>query len=136
MIVDTSALLAFYDRNEPRHHDVASCIMQSTAPLIVSPYVIAELDYLVLTRHGSLAEQAVLEDLTAGGWYLAAIDASLLRQAAQLAKQYSDFPLGITDASNIVLAQEYRTSQILTLDRRHFTAVKTLNGNPLHILPE
>ena len=35
-------------------------------PLVVSPYVIAELDHLVATRHGVKAELAVLDDAQAG----------------------------------------------------------------------
>ena len=60
MIVDTSALLAYFDANEPTHGAVAAVIDGAEDDLVVSPYVVAELDHLVLTRHGSQAEQAVL----------------------------------------------------------------------------
>ena len=63
MIVDTSALLAYFDANEPQHQAVSEAIESSDETLVVSPYVIAEVDYLVLTRHGSEAERAVLAEL-------------------------------------------------------------------------
>ncbi len=55
MIVDTSALLAYFDANEPSHAAVAA-VNGTEAPLVISPYVIAELDYLVLTKHGPAPE--------------------------------------------------------------------------------
>ena len=53
MIVDTSALLAFFDRNEPDHAAVTRVLLEADEPLVVPPYVVAELDYLVATRHGT-----------------------------------------------------------------------------------
>ena len=53
MIVDTSALLAYFDRGEPDHAAVAQVLDAPTEPLVVSPYVVAETDYLVATRHGT-----------------------------------------------------------------------------------
>ena len=58
MIVDTSALLAYFDASEPAHKAVSAAIESSDELLVVSPYVLAELDYLVLSRHGIQAEQA------------------------------------------------------------------------------
>lgn len=60
MIVDTSALLAFFDSDEPDHGAVSDVLMGATEPLAVSPYVVAELDYLVASRLGVTAELAVL----------------------------------------------------------------------------
>ncbi|WP_275957469.1 hypothetical protein [[Mycobacterium] fortunisiensis] len=45
---------------------VAKVIDNSNEPLVVSPYVIAELVYLVATRIGVDAELAVLSELSRG----------------------------------------------------------------------
>ncbi len=135
MIVDTSALLAYFDANEPRHADVARVIDGARSPLIVSPYVIAELDYLVLTRHGSDAELAVLDELTSGAWELADMTSARIRVATEIVRRYADQPIGLTDASNIVLADAYRTRQIATLDRRHFEVLRFDDHTAVDILP-
>ena len=135
MIVDTSALLAYFDANEPRHADVARVIDGARSPLIVSPYVIAELDYLVLTRHGSDAELAVLDELTSGAWELADMTSARIRAATEIVRRYADQPIGLTDASNIVLADAYRTRQIATLDRRHFDVLRFEDHTAVDILP-
>ncbi|WP_300591089.1 PIN domain-containing protein [Microbacterium sp.] len=135
MIVDTSALLAYFDANEPRHADVARVIDSADGPLIVSPYVIAELDYLVLTRHGTDAEVAVLEELASGAWELAEMTSARIRAATDIVHRYADQPIGLTDASNIVLASAYRTRQIATLDRRHFEVLRFDDHTAVDILP-
>ncbi|MFN8098875.1 MAG: PIN domain-containing protein [Dermatophilaceae bacterium] len=135
MIVDTSALLAYFDASEPAHTSVSAAIEASEEPLVVSPFVIAELDYLVLSRHGSRAEQAVLAELCGGAWELAIMDRNRLAQAAAVVERYADVPIGVADASSLVLAQEYRTTTILTLDRRHFTILRLSDGSALRVLP-
>lgn len=135
MIVDTSALLAYFDAQEPQHDAVASAIDAAEQPLVVSPYVIAELDYLVLIRHGPAAERAVLTELAGGAWELALIDRTRLAAATRIVGQYRDVPVGITDASNIVLAQAYQTRDIATLDRRHFTILRFGDGSAPRLLP-
>ena len=135
MIVDTSALLAFFDNAEPRHRDVARVIDAATEILVVSPYVLAELDYLVATRHGVQAELAVLDELGGGAWELACLDAAELRAARTIVDRYADQRIGLTDASNIVLAQRFHTAVIATLDRRHFSVLRALDGSALTLVP-
>jgi len=135
MIVDTSALLAYVDRNEPTHEAVAAVIDASTEPLVVSPYVLAELDYLVLTRHGTAAERAVLDELGGGAWELADMTIGRVRDATRVVDRYADVPIGLTDASNLVLAETYRTQRIVTLDRRHFSIVRFSDGTAPELRP-
>ncbi|CKN15012.1 Conserved protein of uncharacterised function with PIN domain%2C possible toxin [Mycobacterium tuberculosis] len=119
MIIDTSALLAYFDAAEPDHAAVSECIDSSADALVVSPYVVAELDYLVATRVGVDAELAVLRELAGGAWELANCGAAEIEQAARIVTKYQDQRIGIADAANVVLADRYRTRTILTLDRRH-----------------
>lgn len=135
MIVDTSALLAYLDANEPEHHAVTGVIDAAPGPLVVSPYVLAELDYLVLSRHGGAAEHAVLDELASGAWELAQMTQGRLTAALEVVRRYADQPIGLADASNIVLADAYRTQQIVTLDRRHFSVLRFRDGAGVEILP-
>lgn len=54
---------------------------------------------------------------------------------AELVEEYADFPLGGTDASVIALAERLGTSLIVTLDRRHFGAVRPLHADAFELLP-
>jgi predicted nucleic acid-binding protein len=135
VIVDTSALLAYFDANEPDHDAVSRIIDASDEALIVSPYVVAELDYLVATRVGVDAELEVLRELTSGAWELAIFGVPDLEQAASVIKKYRDQTIGAADASNVVLADRYQTRTIATLDRRHFTVLRPLGGGRFAVLP-
>jgi len=46
-----------------------------------------------------------------------------------------DLSIGVTDASLVVLAHERRTRTILTLDHRHFHALRPLDGGRFRVLP-
>jgi predicted nucleic acid-binding protein len=107
----------------------------ATEILVVSPYVLAELDYLVATRHGVQAELAVLDELGGGAWELACLDAAELRAARTIVDRYADQRIGLTDASNIVLAQRFHTAVIATLDRRHFSVLRAPDGSAFTLLP-
>lgn len=135
MIVDTSALLAYFDASEPDHHAVSRVIDGSNDMLVVSPYVVAELDYLVATRVGVDAELAVLAELAAGAWELAGFSADAVEQAAGVISKYRDQRIGIADASNVVLADRYRTRRIATLDHRHFDVLRPVGGGRFTVVP-
>jgi predicted nucleic acid-binding protein len=135
VIIDTSALLAYFDTDEPDHQAVATVIDDTDEPLVVSPYVVAELDYLVASRLGVPAELAVLAELAGGAWDLAAIDDEGLRDARDVIERYADQRIGVADASNVVLAARYRTHTIVTLDHRHFDVLRPLAGGRFAVLP-
>lgn len=135
MIVDTSALLAFFDRNEPDHAAVTRMLLASDEPLVVPAYVVAELDYLVATRHGTDAELAVIAELAGGAWDLPGFDAADLAVAHHVVEQYADQAIGVADASIVVLADRLGTRTIATLDRRHFEVLRPLAGGRFTIVP-
>lgn len=134
VIVDTSALLAFFDASEPDHGAVSEVFAAADA-LVVSPYVVAELDYLVATRHGMDSELAVLDELAGGAWDLAAFGEEELRRARGVIASYKDQEIGVADASSVVLAERYRTRTIASLDHRHFDVLRSLDGGYFEVLP-
>lgn len=138
MIVDTSVLYAFFVAADPAH-DAVTELVQSEAgagkDLVVSPFVIAELDYLVATRFGVQAERAALDELSNGAWTIANVSPEDLHAIANIVTHYSDQRIGATDASLVVLAHRHATATIATLDRRHFEVLRSLDGAPFDILP-
>ena len=66
LFVDTSALLAFLDADQPRHADVAEAwrrALNDHAPLVTSNYVLVETFALVQRRLGLDALRALAGDL-------------------------------------------------------------------------
>ncbi len=135
VIADTSALLAFFDASEPDHEAVSE-VLSAADVLVVSPYVVAEVDYLVATRHGVDQELAVLDELTGGAWHLAAFNEDELRRAGAVIASYKDQAISVADASIVVLAERYRTRTIASLDHRHFDVIRSLDGGYFDVLPK
>lgn len=55
---------------------------------------------------------------------------------AELVLTYRNFPIGGTDASVVVAAERFQTDLIITLDRRHFSAVRPRHTPAFRLLPE
>jgi uncharacterized protein len=49
--------------------------------------------------------------------------------------RYRDLELGLADASIVVLAEQWRTNAIATLDQRHFRALVPSQGGAFELLP-
>lgn len=135
IICDTSGLIAAYSAKDARHREVAQVLSGDPDALILSPFVLAELDYLVTARAGVSTELKVLGDVAAGVYRLAEFDRFDVARAAAVAERYRDMRIGLADASLVVLAARYRTTRLLTLDERHFRAIKPLNADVFTILP-
>lgn len=128
-------MLAYYNAAEPAHQRVKAVVESATEPLIVSPFVIAELGYLLATKVGVTAELAVLRELGSGAYELPALTAADIAACAQIVQKYGDQEIGVTDASLVLLAKRFDTRTILTLDRRHFGVLKSLQGKRFVVVP-
>lgn len=108
-----------------------------TGALVVSPFVLAELDYLLLSRAGISAELTLLDDLADDVYQVAAFTSQDAERVARLAAQHPDLKLGIADAHTMILAapDRYGTARVLTFDQKHFRAVKPSQGGVFTVLP-
>jgi predicted nucleic acid-binding protein len=55
--------------------------------------------------------------------------------ATEIVERYRDQELGLADASIVVLAERYGTTDVLTLDERHFRVLRTQDGRAFRLLP-
>jgi len=135
IVLDTSGLLAAIDGSQRHHRAAAAALNTATAPRILSPFVLAELDYLLATRVGPAAQDRLLEQVESGVYRLEPFDQDDVASARALLHRYRDLGLGIADASIVVLAERHATSDLLTLDQRHFRVLRGPQGRPFRLLP-
>ncbi len=135
ILLDTSGLLAAIDSSQRSHQTAAHSLSGATPPLLLSPFVLAELDYLLATRVGLHAEQALLDEVARGAYQLEPFSEDDVAGAAEVIQRYAALELGLADASLVVLANRHGTVDILTLDERHFRAVEGPGGRPFRVLP-
>jgi uncharacterized protein len=135
IVADTSALLALFNRREPGHGAVAAFVDSAGEAMVISPYVVAELDYLLATRAGVDAELTVLRELAGGAFLLVSLAAEEVLQASEVIERYSSLGVGLADASLVVLASRFGTRTVLTLDHRHFDVMRPLSGGRFKVVP-
>lgn len=135
IILDTSGLLAALDRSEPRHAACAEVVAGARVPLLLSPFVLAEIDYLLATRTGSRAQLALLDEVVRGAYRLEPFGPADVELAREVLARYRSLDLGLADASIVVLAERHRLRDVLTLDERHFRALRRLDRTRFRLLP-
>jgi uncharacterized protein len=135
IILDTSGLYAFKDESADEHLAVRQAVESDPGPFILSPFVLAELDYLVSRRLGQQVERELLEDVANGAYELAEFSPDDVVTAMELIDRYADLRLGLTDASVAVLAARHRTTRLLTLDERDFRPMRPLYGTTFTLIP-
>jgi len=110
-------------------------ILSDPGPFYVSPFVLQEIDYLVSERLGPDRSFSILDTVASGAYRLEPFSAADVAVAVAAMRRYADMRLGLADASIVVIAARHGTDRILTLDERHFRAVRPLVGDAFTILP-
>jgi predicted nucleic acid-binding protein len=129
--LDTSALYALLNQQDPDHAVVLAELRADSGPYLVPAGIMAEIAYLVESRLGHRAMDALLADLESGAYSLDCGDEDIHR-IRSLASRYEDMPLGFADAS-VVACAERNGGRVLTLDNRDFDVVareETINVLP------
>ncbi len=135
ILLDTSGLLAAIDRSQAHHEAAARALRDASPPRVLSPFVLAELDYLLAARVGLAAEAALLDEVARGTYQLEAVGPLDVAAARRVIDRYAEHAIGLADASIVVLAERHGTTDVLTLDERHFRAMRTSDGRPFRLLP-
>ncbi len=135
ILLDTSGLFAALAGNQRAHAAAREALARAEPPFILSPFVLAELDYFLAREAGVGSETAFLREVASGAYDLVPFLADDVAAAARVVADYADLGIGLADASLVVLAGRFETNRILTLDERHFWVLRTPGGEPFTVLP-
>jgi predicted nucleic acid-binding protein len=135
IVLDTGGLLAALDANEELHGRCVAALASAKPPRVLSPFVLAELDYLIGTRVGHEAQMALLDEVARGAYRLDSFSPEDVERTGQIMKRYADLRIGLADASVVVLAQRHGTLDLLCTDERHFRTLRGPGGKPFRLLP-
>ncbi len=135
LLIDTSAAYAHIDASD-RHHPACADLLDShPGPLLIPQLAVTEIAYLAATRIGTEAEMRFLQDLATGVFTTAAVAPADWLRIAELVWRYRDMRLGTVDASAVALAERLGITEVATLDRRHFGAVRPSHAEAFELLP-
>lgn len=135
ILLDTSGVLAALFEDQNHHQACASALVQAEPPLVLSPFVLAEVDYLIQKFGGTTAEVLFLEEVARGVYELPSFDPRDIKRAREVVENYRDLEIGLADASIVVLAERYDCRDVLTLDHRHFRALRSSGRRGFRLLP-
>jgi predicted nucleic acid-binding protein len=132
-IVDAGPLCAAVDPDDADH---AACVATLSRPdlrLVIPMLAVAEATCLVKDRFGALAEQSFIAELA--DFEVEGPTQEDLKRMGELVEKRRGFRLGWTDASIVALGERLNASIVVTLDRRHFAAVKPRHRKAFELLP-
>jgi hypothetical protein len=134
VILDTGPLIALLDRSEESHLRCASFFRQFSGRFVTTEPVLTEVVYLLGPSFNM--QKPALEFILRGGAEVVSQTPGSLRRAMQLMEKYSDVPMDFADATLVVLAEERKTSEVFTLDRRGFETYRINSRKTFNIYPE
>ncbi|HET6549215.1 MAG TPA: PIN domain-containing protein [Solirubrobacter sp.] len=132
-VVDAGPLYAAADADDLDHDASLAVLSRPELRLVIPALVVAEATYFVGRRLGAAAESAFLSGLA--GLDVEGPSAEDFARMAELVDEYADFPLGGTDASVAAIAERLDAPIVVTLDRRHFAALKPRHRDAFDLLP-
>ena len=135
ILLDTSGILAAMFEDQKQHEACARVLREAEGDRIISPFVLAEADYLIQKFGGWQAELLFLHEVSRSAYFIAPFDEHDLIEATDIVRLYADMKVGLADASIVVLSNRYDCRDVLTLDLRHFRAFRPKPRRTFRILP-
>jgi len=135
VLVDTGALIALYNANDPYH---AACALQVQSLPFGKAYtcwpVVTEAFYLL--RKYPRDQQRLLDALDADEFVLLTLDRSDLQGIRDIIDKYHDQDVDLADAALVQLADREGIDVVFTIDRRHFSVYRKQDGSSFRLLPD
>lgn len=131
----TSGLLSALDESQRYHRECVQILNEARPPFLLSPFVLAELDYLLMRHLGRDAQAALLEEVGRGAYQLEPFTADDVARALRVMAKYPDMEIGLADDSLVVLAERHGVSAVLSRDQRRFRALRIDQRKRFKVLP-
>ena len=114
VLVDSSFLIALYDRSDFYHTSCLRTYESLDRPLVTCEAVVTESVYML--RYVSGAAEALLASIECGALEIGFMLGEASGAIQSIMKKYRDTPADFADACLIHMANELETGDILTLD--------------------
>ena len=111
ILLDTSGLLAALDASQRQHAQCRAALEAAKGPLLLSPFVLAELDYLLMRHVGSHAQVALLGEVVRGAYRLETFTAEDVERAGEVMRRYGDLQNGLADDSIALFVARHGTTR-------------------------
>lgn len=135
IVADTGALYALMDKSDWWHQETKAYIETSKDKLIVPSPVLPEICYLANKYLGWHAEHTFLKSIVQNEITIHEIKKEQFQDILYYIEKYKDSNIGFVDAAVIVAAESLNISTIFTIDKKHFSIIRTKAGKHFEIAP-
>lgn len=135
LILDTGPLYASLDRSDADHAACRALIEEAREPLVVPSPVLVEVDYWIHQRLHVGVLGALLDDIVAGAYRVEDLVGDDYLRIRELCDRYEDADLGFVDGAVLAVVERLGEEKLVTLDERHFRAVRPRHVEALRLLP-
>lgn len=98
--------------------------------------VVVEVNFLIRTRLHPAVMVSLLDDVISGFYRVESLIAEDHVRARELVERYADSDIGFVDAAVMAVVERMDEPKLMTLDRRHFGAIKPRHVEVLRLLPD
>jgi hypothetical protein len=133
VLIDTGPLVATCDRNDQYHEACMAAIRSIAVPCYTCWPVITEAAYLL--RDSPRSVIGLLRKIEDGDLLILPLSGVDVPAISQILSAYEDQALDFVDACLLHLANRDGLDTVCTLDRRHFSVLRTLHGSHLNMIP-
>ena len=135
IVADTGPLYALVDASDAWHKRVVEWWRKNREPVVVPVCVLPEVCHLLHTRISQRAESAFVRSVADGEFVIESLEAEDVARAETLIRKYADLELGFVDATVIATAERLDAIEVVTTDRRHFSAVRPRHVGAFRLSP-
>ena len=135
VVADSGALYALYDKRDGHHQAVADAVAAAPGAVVVPSALLSEVDYLLRRFVGIDAELDFLRSVDEGAFLVEPFTEADASRVCELVERYRELDIGLADAAVVATAERLHTRTVLTVDLRHFRALRHRNGSAFVLWP-
>ncbi len=113
-IVDAGPLVALFAQDDHHHRNITEFFESYVGELITTWPILTETTHLLSKNHH--IQMDLLEWIRLGGLRIVDISTTSIGRIIELSKKYHDIPMDLGDASLVILAEEQRIFDIISID--------------------
>lgn len=133
IIIDTGPIVSLFDKDDQYHQVCVGILKGIKEPLITTWPVLTEAFYLLnFSWH---VQDDLWQFIQRGGIKINLLEDSNYPRIRELMKKYHDLPMGLADATLVVLGEEKKLSTVFTLDHKDFQIYRPKHKKRFTLLP-
>ena len=132
VLTDTGFFYALADIDDQSHQKACELYLKYKQSLATTWPVITETCHLLLNRLGNESQERFINGLN--HIEIFDMDKVMISRIEKLMKKYKDLPMDLADASLVIMAEDNKTGDILSVDYRDFGVYRWKSRKPFNNL--